>query len=396
MSGGALSSDWAPSFAAVPRAPFLPELIWPFDMETGQSVPVSRATDPGLWYRYAESDVPLVTQWDDGKHSGPDPGVVATSSASMPSVVFRMLQDLDVQSGNRVLEIGTGTGWNAALLAHRLGAENVTTIDVDPAISADARTALTRFGLPVHVIHGDGLKGHPEGGPYDRIIATCGLRSIPFAWVEQCRPDGVVVAPWGTHYGNGDAVARLTVSEDGASASGAFTGPVEFMKARAQRLPSIVHADYLSSAPDRVRSSTTILESDFIGERFDPLRFALGVSLRECVHVAAGKHDGKRPVWLYGLTDRSWACAVFHDGSPTRVWQAGPRRLWDEAESAYRWWNEQGKPGFGRFGLTVTADAETVWLDDPENPVPARHHSRTPSRERHHDRDRSGPDRNCP
>ncbi|MDX3384780.1 methyltransferase domain-containing protein, partial [Streptomyces niveiscabiei] len=363
------SSDWAPSFAAVPRAPFLPELIWPFDMETGQSVPVLRATDPELWYRYAESDVPLVTQWDDGKHSGPEPGAVATSSASMPSAVFRMLQDLDVQPGNRVLEIGTGTGWNASLLAHRLGAGNVTTVEVDATVSTEVRTALNVFGLPVRVVHGDGLKGYPEGGPYDRIIATCGLRSIPFAWVEQCRPGGVVVAPWATHYGNGDAVARLVIAEDGRSASGVFTGPVEFMKARAQRLPSIVHGDYISGAPDRKRSFTTISEGDFLGGRFDPLQFALGVSLRECVHVVAEKRDGKRPVWLYGLTDRSWACTVFQNGHPAPVWQSGPRSLWDEAESAYVWWKGKGEPGFERFGLTVTAGAETVWLDDPGNPV---------------------------
>lgn len=365
-AGDALSSDWADTFAAVPRAPFLPDLVWPFDMATGRSVPVSRSAEPELWCRYAESDVPLVTQWDDGAHVGPEPGSVATSSASMPSVVFRMLRDLDVRPGHRVLEIGTGTGWNAALLAHRLGAGNVTTIEVDPGVAAQARGV-----LPVRVVLGDGLKGVPEGAPYDRVIATCGIRSVPFAWVRQCGARGVIVAPWGTHYGNGDAVVRLVVAEDGESASGPFTGPVEFMKARTQRLPPVVHADYIDDTPDPERSSTTITEAEFLGKRFDPRRFALGVSLRDCVHVAAEKRGGKRPVWLYGLTDRSWACAVFHDGSPARVWQAGPRRLWDEAASAYRWWNEQGKPGFGRFGLTVTADAETVWLDDPENPVPA-------------------------
>ncbi|OEJ39023.1 protein-L-isoaspartate(D-aspartate) O-methyltransferase [Streptomyces agglomeratus] len=366
MSGGALTSDWVPTFAAVPRSTFLPDLMWPFDMSEGKSVAVSQSDDLVSWQGYADADVPIVTQWDDGEHSGNEPGKVSTSSASMPSVVFRMLGDLDVQPGNRVLEIGTGTGWNAALLAHRLRTENVVTVEVDEAVAARARTALERFGLPVQVVHGDGFKGYPEGAPYDRIIATCGLRSIPFAWVQQTRPGGLVVAPWGTHYSNSDAVARLVVGDGGESASGTFTGPVEFMKLRAQRLPPLVHAEYVTgSVADGEESATTIREAEFLGDQFGPQRFAIGLRVRDCWQVVADKRDGARPVWFYGLSDRSWACAMFRDGDTARVWQLGPRRLWDEAEAAYRWWEGKGKPGHERFGLTVTAEGQTAWLDDP-------------------------------
>ncbi|MFI1100118.1 methyltransferase domain-containing protein [Streptomyces melanogenes] len=373
--GGMLSSDWAPAFAAVPRSAFLPHLMWPFDMDAGGSVAVDKRLDPDVWQRYAESDAPIVTQWDDGEHSGTEPGRVPTSSASMPSVVFSMLRDLDVRAGNRVLEIGTGTGWNAALLGHRLGPENVTTVELDEAVAAAARAALERFGLPVRVIHGDGFDGHRGEAPYDRIIATCGLRSVPFGWVTQSRPGGVIVTPWGTHFSNGDAVARLTVADDGKSASGAFTGPVEFMKLRAQRLPAVAHAAYVKgSVTDGDESSTAITESQFVGGRFRPQEFALGLCVRDCVHVVAAKEDGARPVWFYGLTDRSWACVQFRDGDRTRVWQSGPRRLWDEVESAYQWWDEQGRPGFDRFGLVVDGDGERAWLDSPGSPVPVRPH----------------------
>ena len=371
MAGGALTSDWASAFAAVPRAAFLPELMWPWDMGAGRSVAVSKAEDPAAWQEYADADTPIVTQWDDGQHAGTEPGIVSTSSMSMPSVVFRMLRDLDVGPGDRVLEIGTGTGWNAALLAHRLGSENVYSVEVDEAVATAARTALERFGLPVHVVHGDGFRGYPPAAPYDRIIATCGLRSIPFAWVEQCRPGGVIVAPWGTHYGNGDAVARLVVSRDGDSASGAFTGPVEFMKLRSQRLAPVVHSEYVTgSVADREASSTTITEGQFLGERFSPQRFALGLRLRDCVQVIADKREGARPVWLYSLTDRSWACVMFRDGDTARVWQSGARRLWDEAEAAYAWWAGRGEPDYARFGLTVTAEGQRAWLDDPTDAWP--------------------------
>ncbi|TJZ42752.1 protein-L-isoaspartate(D-aspartate) O-methyltransferase [Streptomyces piniterrae] len=368
LSAGVLTPDWAPTYEAVPRSAFLPDLIWPFDMAAGRSRAVSKTDDPAGWQGYADADVPIVTQWDDGRHSGTEPGEVSTSSASMPSVVFSMLRDLDVRPGARAMEIGTGTGWNAALLAHRLGAGNVVTVEVDGAVAASARAALERFGLPVRVVHGDGFLGCPQGAPYDRIMATCGVREVPFAWVRQGRPGGVIVAPWGTHYSNGDAVARLVVARDGESASGGFTGPVEFMKLRAQRRPPVVHSDYVTgSVADGAETSTGITEAEFVGEKFSPVRFALGLRVRDCWHVVAEKRDGARPVWFYGLADRSWACVMFRDGDTARVWQSGPRRLWDEAESAYRWWEARDRPGFARFGLTVDKHGQRAWLDDPQD-----------------------------
>ncbi|RCH69309.1 methyltransferase domain-containing protein [Streptomyces sp. SDr-06] len=371
MSAGALTPDWAPSFAAVPRGSFLPDLIWPWDMRTGRSVPVSRGDDPEAWYGYADADVPVVTQWDDGGHTGTEPGNVSTSSASMPSVVFRMLADLDVRPGHRVLEIGTGTGWNAALLAHRLGAENIVSVELDATVAAAARTALNLFGLPVRVVTRDGLRGHEEGAPYDRIIATCGLRSIPHAWVEQSRPGAVIVSPWGTHYSHGDAVARLVVAGDGGSASGLFTGPVEFMKARTQRQPLVPHAAYVTgSVADGEESSSTVTAEQLLGGRFSAQDFVIGLCVRDCVRVVADRDEGARAVWFYGLTDRSWACAQFRDHTSTRVWQSGPRRLWDEVEAALDWWTTRGRPGINRFGLTATPTGERTWLDDPNTPVP--------------------------
>ncbi|BCK67320.1 protein-L-isoaspartate O-methyltransferase [Streptomyces libani subsp. rufus] len=366
MSSGALSPDWAPSYAAVPRSTVLPDLMWPFDMEAGRSVAVSRAEDPVKWQEYADSDVPIVTQWDDGQHSGREPGHVPTSSVSMPSVVFRMLQELELQPGHKALEIGTATAWNALLMVHRAGPGCVTTVEVDRAVATAAMATVERLGIPLQVIHGDGFQGYREGAPYDRVIATCGLRSIPFAWVEQCRPGGVIVAPWGTHYSHADAVARLVVAPDGESASGRFTGPVEFMKLRSQRFIPRPHSAYVKgSVADGVESATTITETEFVGEQFGPERFAMGLRVPQCSFIVANKSDGARPVWFYSLSDDSWACVMFRDGKTARVWQQGPRRLWEQVENAFRWWVHRGKPEHTRFGLTVTAEGERVWLDDP-------------------------------
>ncbi|MFC4010527.1 methyltransferase domain-containing protein, partial [Nonomuraea purpurea] len=96
----------------------------------------------------------------------------AISSASGPGVVAAMLEQLDVQPGDRVLEIGAGTGYNAALVAELSGpGGHVTAVDIGADIVAGARRGLTAAGFDrVKVVHGDGAAGHPEDAPYDRII----------------------------------------------------------------------------------------------------------------------------------------------------------------------------------------------------------------------------------
>ncbi|MEV0279461.1 methyltransferase domain-containing protein [Streptomyces sp. NPDC050610] len=332
-------------------------------MGTRRSVAVDRELDPAGWERWAASDDPIVTQWDDGAHEGTEPGASFSSSSSMPSLVFSMLGDLDVRPGQRVLEIGTGTGWNAALLAYRLGAANVVTVEVDGAVAARGRAGLERFGLPVEVVHGDGALGSPERAPFDRVIVTCGVRRIPGAWLEQTRPGGVVLLPWGTYYGVDEAIARLVVGSDGRSASGSFTRPVAFMRMRSQRFVWPRHDSYVPG-PEAM-DAAEISFTDVPEAAFRSAGFAIGLRVRHVAHNADRERDGRRAVWFYGLTDRSWAVVVFRDGSErAKVYQAGPRRLWDEVEGAFRWWDRHGRPGPERFGIAVRSEGPTAaWLD---------------------------------
>ncbi|MGH2481004.1 MAG: protein-L-isoaspartate O-methyltransferase family protein, partial [Ktedonobacteraceae bacterium] len=96
------------------------------------------------------------------------------SSSSQPSIMVLMLESLEVQPAMRVLEIGTGTGYNAALLAHLAGSPaQITTIDIDPALTALARSRIENvIGAGMCLFTGDGRLGVPNCGPYDRIIAT--------------------------------------------------------------------------------------------------------------------------------------------------------------------------------------------------------------------------------
>jgi protein-L-isoaspartate(D-aspartate) O-methyltransferase len=143
-------------------------------------------------------DVPLEQAY------GPDPVVthrdsagVAISSASAPGVVAGMLEELDVRPGHRVLEIGAGTGYNAALLAHMVGAAgSVTTVEYDEAVAVSAGEALARAGYgQVMVVCGDGVFGWAGNAPYDRIVVTAGAWDVPPAWRDQLAGDGVLVVP---------------------------------------------------------------------------------------------------------------------------------------------------------------------------------------------------------
>ncbi|WP_308013983.1 methyltransferase domain-containing protein [Streptantibioticus parmotrematis] len=357
LDRGDMTSDWAVPFAAVPRAAFLPERMWVWDIETQATELHDRRADLAAWTRAAHRDAPIVTQWDDGRHTGPAAGKLATSSASMPSVVLSMLRDLDVVDGARVLEIGTGTGWNAGLLCARLGDANVVTVEVDAQVAATARTALGRAGWRPEVICGDGAAGHRDRAPFDRVIATAGVRRVPYAWVEQTRPGGVVLAPWGTHYSNQEALVRLTVSEDG-TASGPFLRAVEFMTLRGQRLD---WERFSGHVPDHYESIPAVRGTDAtLGELAGlAQRFACGLRMPRCAQVVNGHR-----VWLFDMDSTSWTLAEFPEEGAPLVRQSGSRRLWDEVLGVLDWWEREGSPEPHHFGLTVTPDGQSAWLGD--------------------------------
>ena len=149
---------------------------WP---TTTPRIPAWGVTDAGVAGAYR--DEALVTALLPDGHGG----LAAVSSSTQPSLMVGMLDALDLRDHPRVLEIGTGTGYNAALMCHVLGDAAVHSVDVDPVLVDTARARLDSLGHHPLLAVGDGRAGLPSHAPYDRIIATCAFPEVPWAWAEQ-------------------------------------------------------------------------------------------------------------------------------------------------------------------------------------------------------------------
>lgn len=130
----------------------------------------------------------------------------------MPRLMALMLEALDIGDGMRVLEVGSGTGYNSALLCERLGSQLVTSIDVDETLVVSARKRLDGLGYVPALAAADGACGYPANAPYDRILATVALPHIPGLWIEQACDRGKILVNLHRDLGSG-ALALLTVHD---------------------------------------------------------------------------------------------------------------------------------------------------------------------------------------
>lgn len=144
--------------------------------------------------------------------------ILAGQTISQPSTVMRMLYALNVSPRMNVLEVGTGSGYNAALLAMLVGPQGkVTSVEIIKELADLAQSNLLIAGTNnVNVINTDGSKGYAENAPYDRIIVTAGAPTIPDKLLEQLKTGGMVLIPVDTVAG-GQKMLRITKTAAGAT-----------------------------------------------------------------------------------------------------------------------------------------------------------------------------------
>jgi protein-L-isoaspartate(D-aspartate) O-methyltransferase len=316
--------QWVMAFAEVPRHVFVPR-FYP-DLDTPEAVDGADPDRQEEWLGGVYSDESLVTQYRL------TPGTTdlwqSTSSSTRPSLMARMLTLLDVHAGHRVLEIGTGTGYNAALLCHRLGADNVASLDIDAELVDAAGQRLAALGFHPALMTGNGAAGLAAHAPYDRIIATCAVRAIPPAWVTQLRPGGLIVADLRGEFASSLLVARDT--GDGAVSGRFLTEPGHFMWLRAHADNPLrdggqitTHLDY-----DDARVTTTQLNASILD---DPgFRFLLQLTAPDVGQIWTPTRSGTTLIRIGG-DGGAWAELATATGTVT---QGGPTDLFDHIEQA--------------------------------------------------------------
>lgn len=332
--------------------------------------------DPALqqsWLDLVYSDTSLVTKYlahPSLAMAGDQPLLVSTSSSTMPSLMARMLEALDLHDGHRVLEIGTGTGYNAALLCHRLGSANVVSIDVDSDLVAAAEGYLAGLDHHPTLMVGDGSAGVACHAPYDRIIATAAVPDIPLPWVEQLAPGGRILANLRGDLAGG-TLCLLTKHGDDDEIIGPVLplgGHFMWLRPRADSPLRAPEPPHTRSSRHAARTSTGLDAATLVDD--DSFRFLLQLQL----HGAHGfrfaqVYDPRRRAKCDGVVieacDGSYAEVIADpelDGQHPVV-QAGPLRLWDSVEAAHQLWQHLGQPEPGRFGIVANPTTQFVWFD---------------------------------
>ncbi|MGW8374351.1 rRNA adenine N-6-methyltransferase family protein [Streptomyces sp. ODS28] len=334
----------------MPREAFVPE--W-FEFEDGGWYRPMRGDGLGGIRRVYEDDT-LVT-----RVGGIAPHQVEgriserpTSSSTRPGLVVRMLEELHISPGMRVLEVGTGTGYSTALLTHVLGDRNVTSVELDATLSARAAVALGGLGYRPGLVVANGLASppaSPDGTPWDRAVVACGVHTVTPELLSRVRSGGELLVPVGG-WMNASELVRLTMGEDGTASGPVLEGHVTFMHAQPPpalgMLPGLDAGDAL---PTEVGGD--VLE-DWTA------RFVAQFAAPGAQYLTLPR-NGRTEHVLVDVEAGAWA-AVFAEGGRWMARQGGPARLWDAVAGRLREWRAAGAPGAGRLRLHVRPGTQAL------------------------------------
>lgn len=353
LTRGRLPIEWRSSFESVPRHLFVPERF-----EDSEGVRLDRYEDEDGWLRGAYADSQILEP--------PGPGEELTRrvrvSVCSPSLAAEVLDASRATPGMQVLEIGSGSGYCAGLLTMRLGDDSVTTVESGFARSEHVRVRLASAGLEPRVVSVDKTEGWPEQGPCDRVLSFAPVDRVPYGWIRRCQPGGRVLVPWG------DASRQLALADLRVGGDGLARGRFSPLRGSGGQQSGLALWRRLSRSlrpeADRAVRGSELGRGDLLD---DSAVFAAGLLLPGVGWAV--RHGAGHSVSLCLVDPATGSWALLRTPAEPRIGrsevrQKGPRFLADELERAHGLWREAGRPAPDRFGLTVTPDRQSVWIDD--------------------------------
>src|SRR5579883_1089376 len=324
------------------------------------------ALDTLGWCQLVYADAPRITRLNEIGNP--------ISSSSAPTIMAKTLEGACLSSGQRVLEIGAGTGYNAALLAFLVGDPAfVTTIELEDDLATLARRHLERvIGPGVHVIPGDGFLGYPPNAPYDRIVASVSTHRIPLAWLDQLGEDGILVMHLQGHLAGG-CLMRFQKQGPGRSGCGQMMTGTDFMELRTPAVPSPLAPQLLTHLLHQDIACTVRFPQD----QFDPtllwdhhLAFLLQ-TLFPTLHLTSMRRQREDPPQICLLDDQTHTLLAFARAEDQQ-WNLeirGHMQVWERVLTAYQQWVAVGRPAATAYQLHVDAvGTQRLTLPSPSSP----------------------------
>jgi len=337
QAGTIQSESVAQAFLSIPREAFVSsffeqeKFVWTVHTPDGYT--------PDAWIDAIYRDTALVTLIDERNYPA--------SSSSAPAAMAMMLEALVVRPGMRVLEIGTGTGYNAAVLAYLVGDPAlVTTIDVEEFLARSAQQALEAVIGPVRVLVGDGYHGVPLHAPYDRIIVTASASTIPATWYEQLASDGcLVMILQGSLQKSGLLVIK---KQTNGCASGRFDPRyLCFMPMRSgPRASSSVRSLLQQPVVQRIVQENNEMATDLFGNADFHWFLQWAVPGMTMAKAKMKAKDGISFIPFMTMVDaqKSTIVQLYLRGSMWSGHERGHGGLWETMRQVYQEWMSLGKP----------------------------------------------------
>jgi protein-L-isoaspartate(D-aspartate) O-methyltransferase len=291
------------------------------------------------------------------------------STNSQPSYVLRLLDLLDLRPGQRVLEMGSGSGWLAAVMAHLVGKDGrVTGIEIIPELAAQSQADLGRLGIDtVSVLAADGAQGHAAGAPFDRVMITAASWDLPAVLFDQVAEGGLVLVPVELR-GGGCQVTVLRREGERFVAERAVPGWFVPLLGSGQQRPALRVAlaelpfwdEIGGSPPRRVPLPLAMGPDGAAGSAVCAFRAFLGRTAADFAIFGDGDPPEQRP-WVpaepFGIMNQV-ECSV-------ALWSRGELLAYGGASAmrvlaqAYANWTSYGLPGLADFALEVVKIGST-------------------------------------